>query len=268
MNNYKYGLEDKGVFNIVQYFHLGTLESKMDERYSQAMEALKNLNMNCSGPQNRGTPQNTAHFLLQSGISSNELDQLGVIHISGTKGKGSTCAFSESILRQRGLKTGLFTSPHLLSVTERIRINGDPISKAMFSDYFWEVYDKVVTAHPEQDLPVIFHFLTVLAYHIFVRENVDVAIIEGKDFSNELQALQRITLAVGIGGRYDSTNLVRKPVVCGITTLDIDHTQILGETIEQIAWHKAGIMKPGTATFIDGCQSEVLRMIFKVRFFL
>jgi len=183
--------------------------------------------------------QKTFTFLQQSGMSLEDLDELGVIHVSGTKGKGSTCAFCESILRQRGLKTGLFTSPHLLSVTERIRIGGEPIEKALFAHYFWMVYDKIVTANPPDQRPIYFQFLTILAFNIFWREGVDVAIME-----------------VGVGGRFDSTNIVRKPVVCGITTLDIDHTSILGKTIEEIAWQKAGIMKSGVPTLVDGCQTE------------
>jgi len=183
--------------------------------------------------------QRTVAFLDQAGMTLDDVDGLPIVHVSGTKGKGSTCAFCESILRHRGLKTGLFTSPHLLSVTERIRINGEPIGKALFAHYFWKVYDKIVTANPLQERPNYFQFLTVLAYYIFWKEGVDVAIME-----------------VGVGGRFDSTNVVRKPVVCGITTLDLDHTSILGNTIGEIAWQKAGIMKQGVPTYVDGTQPE------------
>lgn len=179
-----------------------------------------------------------------------DLDRLKAVHVSGTKGKGSTCAMVESILRQRGLKTGLYTSPHLLSVTERIRIDGRPIAKDKFVRYFWQVYDRVVGAasvgnedkddDDEERRPPYFKFLTVLAFHIFLEERVEAAIFE-----------------VGIGGRYDCTNVIRNPVVCGITTLDLDHTSLLGGTIAEIAWHKAGIMKPGVATFTDASQPEV-----------
>ena len=98
--------------------------------------------------------------------------------------QGSTCAFCESILRQRGFKTGLYTSPHLFSVTERIRINGKPISREKFADYFWEVYNtSIKNSSPNFKFPEqapYFKFLTILAFNIFLKEKVDVAIIEGK----------------------------------------------------------------------------------------
>ena len=199
----------QAVVAVTSYTHAGTLSNSvvrlasnksqlcwprfvnMAEQYNKAIEALNNeLQTNYAvlqqirherQEQARLVVQKTSRYLQQSGISLEQLDQLGVIHVSGTKGKGSTCAFCESILRHRGLKTGLFTSPHLLSVTERIRINGDPISKELFSHYFWPVYDNVVTANPPDDRPTYFKFLTVLAYNIFINEGVDVAIMEGKN---------------------------------------------------------------------------------------
>ena len=157
----------------------------MADKSDKAFEALANLSQNVtsySGPQNRLAVEKTARFLQLSGVTLDEVDQLGVIHVSGTKGKGSTCAFAESILRNRGLKTGLFTLPHLVSFAERIRINGDSIDKSMFANYFWSIYDCVVVANPGSEMPTPFQFLTVMAYHIFVREKVDVAIFEGKGF--------------------------------------------------------------------------------------
>lgn len=204
----------------------------------------------------------TVGFFIQSGITLDDLDNLGVIHVAGTKGKGSTCAMSESILRQRGLKTGLFTSPHMVSFRERIRINGDPIDKNKFAHYFWNVYHQIVTSNAFYDRPMYFQFLTVLAYKIFLHENVDVAIIEGNvkvDVSFPFYSCLEMTFPkiVGVGGRYDATNVVRNPIVCGVTTLDIDHTNSLGNTIEEIAWQKAGIMKPGRLTIVDGFQRKV-----------
>ncbi len=148
-------------------------------------------------------------------------------------GKGSTCAFTESILRQYGLKTGFFSSPHLVSVTERIRINGQPLSQEKFAQHFWQVYDKL------EDKPAYFKFLTVMAFNVFIEEKVDVAVIE-----------------VGIGGAFDSTNVIERPICVGITLLDFDHVKVLGNTIEEIAWHKAGIMKPGTVAFANPNQPE------------
>ncbi|XP_044757265.1 folylpolyglutamate synthase, mitochondrial-like isoform X2 [Coccinella septempunctata] len=172
-------------------------------------------------------------YLVRSGINHDALNKLPVIHVSGTKGKGSTCAFCESILRHNGYKTGFFSSPHLIEVRERIMINGRPISKRTFSKYFWNVMDKLDShKENEEDLPFYFQLLFIMAVHVFLKENVDVAIIE-----------------VGIGGEYDPTNIVTNVPVAGITSLGFDHTSVLGKTIESIAWNKAGIMKKGSKVF-------------------
>lgn len=119
-------------------------------------------------------------FLYQSGMTLEDLDDMGMIHVAGTKGKGSTCALTESILRQRGLKTGLFTSPHMVSFRERIRINGEPLNKEKFAKYFWKVYNLIVTPNDPYDRPSYFQLLTVLALNIFWHEGIDVAVMEGK----------------------------------------------------------------------------------------
>ncbi|XP_066436674.1 folylpolyglutamate synthase, mitochondrial isoform X3 [Eleutherodactylus coqui] len=173
-------------------------------------------------------------FLERSGMQVEDLDQLNIIHVTGTKGKGSTCAFAEQILRNCGLKTGFYSSPHLVQVRERIRINGMPISKELFSKYFWQVYNRLEETKSDDlcSMPAYFRFLTIMAFHVFLQEKVDLALLE-----------------VGIGGAYDCTNIIRKPIVCGISSLGIDHTAILGDTIEKIAWQKAGIFKPGVPAF-------------------
>ena len=132
-----------------------------------------------NGTHNEASLEKCVGFLHQSGITLSQLDQLGVIHVAGTKGKGSTCALTESILRQRKLKTGLFTSPHLVSFRERIRINGLALNKNTFAKYFWMVYKSIVKSNPPEERPTYFQFFTILAYNVFVREGVDVAIIEG-----------------------------------------------------------------------------------------
>lgn len=188
-----------------------------------------------------------ARQLRLAGIDPLKLNDLDIIHVSGTKGKGSTCAFTESILRASGLKTGFYNSPHLVKVTERIKINGLPISEELFSRYFRTIYDRLYEACKveNESMPSYFAFLTILAFHIFLEERVDCAIIE-----------------VGIGGNYDPTNIVEKPIACGITTLDFDHTNILGNTLKSIAWSKAGIIKEGAAVFtVDHDKEEVLEVI-------
>ncbi|NXD61713.1 FOLC protein, partial [Eolophus roseicapillus] len=126
------------------------------------------------------------------------------------------------------------SSPHLVQVRERIRINGQPISKELFSKYFWLVYNRLEeTKDPEHgSMPAYFRFLTIMAFHVFLQEKVDLAVVE-----------------VGIGGAYDCTNIIRAPVVCGVSSLGIDHTSILGDTMEKIAWQKGGIFKPGVPAF-------------------
>ncbi|XP_048245606.1 folylpolyglutamate synthase, mitochondrial-like [Haliotis rufescens] len=179
---------------------------------------------------------NTQHmisYLNRCDIKVDDVEKLRVIHVSGTKGKGSTCAFCESILRHHGYKTGMFSSPHLVTIHERFRLNGNPVSEDLFCKCFWEVYNKLEATKPQVEgesedcpMPDYFSFLTVMACHMFLEEDVDVAIFE-----------------VGMGGEYDSTNFLQSPVVCGVTSLGLDHTEVLGDTIDKIAWHKAGIFK-------------------------
>lgn len=165
------------------------------------------------------------------------------MHVAGTKGKGSVCAFVDSILSHtrkthgKPTKTGLYTSPHLVSVRERIRINSTPISDVLFAKYFFDVWDLLIAsgrslAPDAEDKPTYFRYLTLLSFHIFLKEGVEVAVYE-----------------VGVGGEYDATNIIDRPAVTGITTLEIDHVAQLGNTIESIAWHKAGIMKKGSPAF-------------------
>uniref|UniRef100_A0A8C9MUL9 Folylpolyglutamate synthase, mitochondrial n=1 Tax=Serinus canaria TaxID=9135 RepID=A0A8C9MUL9_SERCA len=210
--------------------------------FQDAIRMLNTLQTNASYleqvKRERGDPQAQLEamqgFLERSGLKVEDLDRLNIIHVTGTKGKGSACAFTECILRNYGLKTGFYSSPHLVQVRERIRINGQPISKDLFNKYFWLVYNRLEkTKDPAHaSMPAYFRFLTIMAFHVFLQEKVDLAVVE-----------------VGIGGTYDCTNIIRAPVVCGVSSLGIDHTSILGDTMEKIAWQKGGIFKPGVPAF-------------------
>lgn len=180
-----------------------------------------------------------------------DLDRLNPVHVAGTKGKGSTSAFISSILSQytqsqpgqsthRLHKVGLYTSPHLRFARERIKIDNAPLSEEQFARYFFEVWDRLENSAKltGQDptargtKPQYFRYLTLMAFHTYLSEGVDAAVIE-----------------CGIGGQYDCTNVIEHPKVSAITSLGIDHTAVLGTTIDQIAWHKGGITKTGTRAF-------------------
>lgn len=177
-----------------------------------------------------------------------DVKRLSCVHVAGTKGKGSTCAFVESILRRGyGLRTGLFTSPNLVHVRERIRIDGKALEEETFARYFWEVWDclKSTRSEKHQDMPAYFRFLTVLALKVFIEEKVDVAVIE-----------------VGVGGRTDATNVVH-PVVCGISSLGYDHQDVLGDTLTQIAFEKGGIFKEGVPAYTAPQGDEAMESLLE-----
>jgi folylpolyglutamate synthase len=161
-----------------------------------------------------------------------DISSLRVVHVAGTKGKGSTCAFVERILRQCGLRTGLYTSPHLRCENERFRINGAAISNDVFALHFWKCYERLrASCTPELGMPTWFRMMTLIGLDVFVASQLDVAVVE-----------------VGVGGRADATTVV-DPVVCGITSLGFDHMNVLGNTLPEIASEKAGIFKSRVPAF-------------------
>ena len=150
-------------------------------------------------------------------------DKLKFIHVAGTNGKGSVCAILESVLRNSGYNTGLFTSPHIFEYTERIKYNGKEIDKDKFADLIFKVEKKA----KENNIHLTeFEILTVVMFLYFEEKKPDIVIME-----------------TGLGGRLDATNVIKENVCSVITHLDLEHTERLGDTIEKIAYEKAGIIK-------------------------
>ncbi|OQW34753.1 MAG: hypothetical protein A4E19_17705 [Nitrospira sp. SG-bin1] len=172
---------------------------------------------------------------------------LPVIHIGGTNGKGSTAAMVASVLQHSGRRVGLYTSPHLVDFRERIRVNGGMISET----HVEELMARLRAALHDDLEPTFFEMTTALAFLYFADSAVDVAVLE-----------------VGLGGRFDATNVVEQPAACAITTIGLDHQEYLGHTEEAIAFEKGGIIKPFVPVVIGrmGREAEqVLRRIARDR---
>ena len=169
------------------------------------------------------------------------------IHITGTKGKGSTAALCDAALRAGDYRTGFFSSPHLHHFRERVRLNSQPIEEHQFAELVEQLWPAARWVSQDTDLGFVtlFEFMTAMAFQCFSQEQVNFQIIE-----------------VGLGGRLDATNVVR-PDVCVITSISLDHTAILGDTIAQIAADKAGIIKPGAAVVIGPQRPEALSVILE-----
>jgi dihydrofolate synthase / folylpolyglutamate synthase len=169
-----------------------------------------------------------------------------VIHLTGTNGKGSTAAMIESLLRADGLRTGRFTSPHVMSVTERITIDGEPISDERFDD-LWREMEPYVALVDERKIDGVsltfFEIITAMAYAAFADAPVDVAVVE-----------------VGLGGAWDATNVADADVAV-VTPIDLDHTHLLGRTITEITREKAGIIKPGAHAILAGQSVEAAEVL-------
>ena len=165
------------------------------------------------------------------------------IHVAGTNGKGSVCVMLESVLRQAGLRAGLYTSPHLMRFNERIRVNGEEICDPELASLFetMEAHAAAVST-PGREV-TFFEFTTALAFEHFKRTSVQVAVVE-----------------TGMGGRLDSTNVVM-PLVSVITRIGLDHTDYLGTTLAAIAGEKAGIIKPGRPVICGATPDEAKAVI-------
>ena len=166
---------------------------------------------------------------------------LKYVHVAGTNGKGSVCAMLESILRRAGYRTGLFTSPYIRRFEERIRICGECIR----TDALSEIGDRVLSIAQEmEDKPTEFELITAIGLCYFCREHVDVVVLE-----------------VGLGGRFDPTNVIEDPLLSVITGIDFDHTSLLGNTLQAIATEKAGIIKKGCPCLFGGVDGSACRTV-------
>ena len=167
------------------------------------------------------------------------------IHVAGTNGKGSVCAFLTSILKEAGYKTGTFISPHLIEVRERFLINGAMVDEAVFEDGFGIVLEASRKMMEKGYChPTFFEFLFLMAMVIFKKQDVDVMVLE-----------------TGMGGRLDTTNVLEHPCACVITSISLDHTKYLGDTLEELAGEKAGIIKPGVPLIFDNNEPQVSNIL-------
>ena len=215
--------------------------------YESAVRYLLSLGRELAAP----TQATAAKFNLEN--ITTLLDRLGrphraypVVHIAGTNGKGSTAAFMERILREAGFRTGLYTSPHLERINERMRIAGEEIADERFAEIFSRIHAVIEELLAEGALrahPTFFECVTALAFEAFAQERVEFAVIE-----------------VGLGGRLDATNVVA-PVVSVITRIDFDHENYLGHSLREIAGEKAGILKAQVPAVFAEQLSEALEML-------
>ncbi len=185
-------------------------------------------------------------FTLLNALGNPEKNYLK-IQIAGTNGKGSTCAFLESICVKSKIKTGKYTSPHLISITERIRVDGAEISEEKFAEYATKIRlisEKLVAENKLQTLPTFFEQVTAIALKFFADQKIEIAILE-----------------TGLGGRFDSTTAAMAEIVA-FTPIDLDHQHILGNTIAEIAAEKAAIIRPDTRVFSVEQNTEAKNVIY------
>eukprot|EP00894_Picocystis_sp_ML_P004192 jgi/Pico_ML_1/54709/g583.t2 len=223
----------------------------MAEDYASAVAALDALVSQTPRGKRDGAAWAQSFAALRACAQALDLPEryadLRVVHVAGTKGKGSVCAMVESILRCTGRRTGMYTSPHLLDVRERIRIDGQPVSEEQFAQRFWHCWHTIKDAAPEGGVPALFRFLTLVAMHTFAEQGVDATVLE-----------------VGLGGRLDATNIVPAPTVCGVATIGFDHMELLGHTLSAIATEKAGILKPGVPAYTVPQEKEAMEALQRV----
>lgn len=213
---------------------------KKPENYEEAVAYIEEIPKFTK----KHTLDHTGDFLRRLG---NPASDRKIIHVAGTNGKGSVCAFIQAILAAEGKKTAFFTSPHLVKINERIQVGREPVSDEEFYRVFEEVFETVDkmgeagTPHPSY-----FEFLFGMGMKAFSYTDAEYIVLE-----------------TGLGGRLDATNSFEHPALTIITSVSLDHTDILGDTIEQIAGEKAGIIKPGVPVFFDGSNCQAAAVIRK-----
>ena len=174
-------------------------------------------------------------------------EKLRVIHVAGTNGKGSTCAMIAQVLQESGWRVGLYTSPHLIRYEERYQINRTPIEKEAFCALIQRVKEAGEALREKKgEEPTVFEVTTAAAFYYFAQQNVDFLVLE-----------------VGLGGRFDATNIISHPVLSVITSISLDHMEYLGDTVEQIAREKAGILKPGCPVVVATQHEAVRQVVFQ-----
>ena len=190
------------------------------------------------------------HFGVNLGLSrivdllaklGNPHHQVPIIHVAGTNGKGSVCAYLSAVLTEAGYKTGRYTSPHLVNWTERICINEQPIESSKLCELILKVQAAI---NPEEESPTQFEVITAAAWLYFAQKQVDIAIIE-----------------VGLGGRLDATNVCDNPLITVITSISREHWQQLGPTVAHIAKEKAGIIKPGCPVVMGSLPADAEKVV-------
>lgn len=195
----------------------------------------------------KNTLENTRMVLAAMGHPERRMK---LIHVAGSNGKGSVCAYLSSILTTAGKQTGLFISPHLVDINERFQLNQQMVSNELFLEAFeavMEIVHRLLEEYPGQFAhPTFFELLFLMGIWIFDKNNMEYVILE-----------------TGLGGRFDATNVIEKPLVSVITSISLEHTEYLGDTYGQIAGEKAGIIKEGCPVVYDGTRADVESAILK-----
>lgn len=195
----------------------------------------------------KNTLENTRMVLARLGHPERRMK---LIHVAGSNGKGSVCAYLSSILTTAGRQTGLFTSPHLVEINERFQLNQQPVSDDLFLEAFKAVMGQVQSLLKECpdrfSHPTFFELLFLMGIYIFDKSHMEYVVLE-----------------TGLGGRFDATNVIEKPLVSVITSISLEHTEYLGDTCELIAGEKAGIIKEGCPVIYDGTRKDVERVILE-----